>query len=92
LFAPEKNLRRIFLINIFFFSNSVESELDSFINTSRSQRIQSTAINSPRISYYQPVMLEAQSELNFNTVEPLRSFSPDDLEKLKYKIDLGERF
>jgi len=37
-------------------------------------------------------MLEAQSELNFNTVEPLRSFSPDDLEKLKYKIDLGERF
>jgi hypothetical protein len=76
-----------------FFSNPVENDLNSFINTSRSQRVQSTtSYYSPQISYYQPEMFDTQSEIQFNRAPPTRSFSPDDLQKMKYKIDLGKRF
>ncbi len=81
----------------FSFSNPIESDLNSFINTSRSQRAQSTeAYYSPRIYYYKPGMFETQSEINFNEAPhpPLlqRSYSPENLQKMKYKIDLGKGF
>jgi len=51
--------------------------------------------NAPRISSYyppvsyQPSNFEAQSDMNFNGSNQLRALSPDDLQKMKYKIDLG---
>jgi len=51
--------------------------------------------SSPRAtSYYpsfpsQPTIFDSQSDNNFNTSQPLRALSPDDLQKMKYKIELG---
>ena len=33
---------------------------------------------------------ETQSEVSFVRPNPLRSLSPDDIHKMKYKIDLGQ--
>ncbi len=69
-------------------SNPVQSDLNSFIDTSRTQRVQSMISQSPRSNSYYP-QFETQSEINFNPTASLRAYSPDDLQKLKYKIDLG---
>ena len=41
---------------------------------------------------YPNTTFETQSELQFDRPQPVRAYSPDDLQKLKYKIDLGKRF
>lgn len=33
---------------------------------------------------------ETQSEANFDSSYPVRSLSPEDVQKLKYKIELGK--
>ncbi len=79
---------------MFLISNPVVSDLNSFINTFRFQRIQRMT-TSPRssVSYppvsYQPSIFDTKSETNFNGSNQLRAISPNDLQKMKYKIDLG---
>lgn len=84
----------IFFSNLYFClnRNPAVNDLNSFINTSRLERAQSMMSSSARADNYYPSQstnFETQSEINFNAPQPLRSFSPDDLQKLKYKIDLG---
>lgn len=68
----------------------MENDLNSFIHTSRLDRARSMTTYSPRVmSYPGAGTFETQSELQFDRAPPVRSFSPDDLQKLKYKIDLG---
>jgi hypothetical protein len=89
-------------IFVYFFLNSyqVENDLDSFIQTARLKRTQSLMANTPRSnSLYVPRSnFSSQSDANFykspsetNLVNPeiIRSLSPDDVQKMKYKIDLG---
>jgi hypothetical protein len=86
----EIKLKKNFEIKLLFLllSNPVQSDLNSFIDTSRTQRVQSMISQSPRSTSYYP-QFETQSEINFNGTAPLSAYSPDDLQKLKYKIDLG---
>lgn len=77
---------------LFCIRNPVENDLNSFIQTSRIERAQSMMSHSPRInSYYQPqgTTFETRSEINFNTPGHARAYSPEDLQKMRYKIDLG---
>lgn len=69
----------------------MESDLNSFINTSRHQRAQSMTANSPRVMSYPSTNFDTQSELYFDRTRPPRAYSPDDLQKLRYKIDLGKQ-
>jgi hypothetical protein len=39
--------------------------------------------------YPPPPSFESQSDVSFNTNAPGRALSPDDIQKMKYKIDLG---
>ncbi|CAF1193894.1 unnamed protein product [Rotaria sordida] len=73
--------------------NPVEHDLNSFIHTSRLQRSQSLMAGSARtmIDYPTSTNFQTQSEVNFNTTHPLRSLSPEDLRKMKYKIDLDKQ-
>jgi hypothetical protein len=83
-----------FLIYIFFLiSYPADGDLNSFMQTSRVQRAHSLMSNSSRVApVYPPSELpanyETRSEISFNRA-PLRSLSPDDIQKMKYKIDLG---
>jgi hypothetical protein len=76
-------------------SNPVVRDLNSFIDASRLERIQAMTTGSPRASSYyppvpsQPITFDSQSEITFNPPAQLRSYSPEDLQKLKYKVDLG---
>lgn len=83
-------------------SYKIDNDLNSFIQTSRLQRAQSLMANTPRAtSLYLPRNnYGTQSEINFYqppsevpTVNPqvLRSLSPDDVLKMKYKIELGSK-
>ena len=54
-----------------------------------SESVRSQNYNPP--SPYQPstTNFESQSENNMNILQQARALSPDDIQKLKYKIDLG---
>lgn len=85
-----------------FFVNSyqIENDLNSFIQSFRVQQNNPLMANTNRSTY--PVSsFQSQSELNFYTNpsqnldmtgQVLRSLSPDDVQKLKYKIELGSMF
>ena len=63
-------------------------DYNSFAQSYRPERTQSLMSHSSR-----PVLMnnyETQSDVNFAPSSPMRALSPDDIHKLKYKIDLGE--
>lgn len=60
----------------------------SFAQSYRPERTQSLMSHSSR-----PALMnnyDTQSDVNFAPPSPMRALSPDDIHKLKYKIDLGE--
>lgn len=61
--------------------------MNTFINTSRHQRAQSTTSFTPRMS----AQFDTHSEIAFNPTQALRSYSPQDLQKLRYKVDLDKQ-
>ncbi|CAF3807178.1 unnamed protein product [Rotaria magnacalcarata] len=71
----------------------VEQDLNSFINTSRIQRANSLMVGSAKSSVTYPGAnpFETRSEINFSSGNPLRTLSPDDITKMKYKIELDKQ-
>ena len=72
----------------FFSTNKpVEQDLDSFIRTFRSQRAQSRMSN-PSSDALISSSTNASAD-NAKSIRPLPTFSEHDIQKMKYKIDLG---
>ena len=91
----------IFFLSLSFLDRyQIENDLSSFIETSRRQRDQSLMAKTTRATslYLPSTNYGTQSETNFyprSSEDPmlnskaLRSLSPEDVQKMKYKIDLG---
>ena len=83
-----------------FHSTTAENELTSFIRTSRLQRAKSMMASSARTAPVYSIVppathstnFDTQSDTNFSSGETFRSLSPEDIQKMKYKIDLGKDF
>jgi len=87
------------LVFLFFASSPIERDLNSYIQSSRRHRANSMMVSTTNATPIYPPLYASQSEVGFYTgvqqpqpasAQLIRSLTPDHLQKMRYKIDLGE--